>query len=229
MLGVTPKPFDPINMILGLSSTHERLGMVNRMMFAIPFQGLIPPKRIRVIDRPFARLGLDMPHEFICTDRLHDFGVDAVIPLQEPKHDTFAGGGSASFALAPSAKVRFIQFDFAFEFAPFQFGQMEQGFPQSLIDSCDHFDVDTQIVRQPIGGLELIKPLKDGDFSTQPTQAFAFSTEGTFHIAPTGAQDFKGTTENTLAPAQKVGRTTKNGVSSCNHAPFLAHIGYETP
>jgi len=31
------------------------------------------------------------------------------------------------------------------------------------------------------------------------------------------------------AAPKKVGRTTKNRVSSCNHEPVLAHTGYEMP
>ena len=198
-------------------------------MLPIAFQGLIPSKGISVLDRSFADFGLDMPHQFISTHGLDDFGVDAVFPLQKPQYYTFSGSGSAIFALAAYPKVSFIQFVFAFKFAPFQFGQMVQCLPQSLIDTDNHFDIYSQILRQPISGLELIESLQDCSLSTQPTQTFTLPEERTFHMPATRVQDFKGSTENTLAPAQKVGPTTKIRVSSCNHAPVSVHDGYETP
>ena len=229
MFGVTPKSFDPIDMVLYTAPAYETFGVVNRMMFAIPFQGLIAPKGVRVIDRPFSRLGLDMPHEFLGTDRLHHFGVDAVFPLQEPEYDTFARSRSASFAFPSPAKVGLIPFDLTCEFAALQLGQMIQGLSESLIDSRDHFDIDAQVLRQLISRLQQIEALQDGNLSTQPAQAFALPTELTFHIPAAGVEHRKRATENTLATPQKVGRTTQNGVSSSNHVPLLAHTGYETP
>ncbi|MEO8324694.1 MAG: hypothetical protein ABI618_02520 [Nitrospirota bacterium] len=210
MLGVTPKSFDAINMVFDSAPAHETFGMDDRMMFPIGSQGLNAPNGIPVIDRAFPLLGLDMPHEFFGTDRLHDFGIHAVFLLQQPKHDIFASGASAPFPLPLSHKVGLIQFDLPFEFAPFQLGQMVLDFSHSMVDPCHHFDVHSQI-------------------STQPTQAFALVAELEFHIAPTGVQDFERSTKNALPATQKVGRTTKNRVSSSKHESFLAHIGYETP
>jgi len=229
MFGIAPKPFDAVNVILGLASTDKRFGMINRMMFAIPFQGLIAPKGIRVVDRPFPGLGLDVSHEFFGTDRLYYFGVDTGFSLQEPKDDAFTGSGTATFPFASSPKVSLIQFDFALEFSTLQLRQMKQGISQTLVHTRDDFDIDPQIFGQPIGRLELVEPLQNCNLSTQATEAFAFSTELAFHIPAACVQDLRGTAENTLAASQKVGRTTKNRVSSHNHAPVLAHPGYETP
>ena len=101
MFGIAPKSFDSIDMVFGLSATDKFLGMVNRMMFAITFQGLVAPKRIGEIDRFLSSLRLNMFHKFLSTDRLHDFGIDALVPLQKPKDDAFAGSRSTTFALAP--------------------------------------------------------------------------------------------------------------------------------
>ena len=229
VFGITPKALNPINMIFDVLPTDKCFGMINRMMFPVPFQGLVAPKGIGVIDRPFAGLRLDVSHQFVGTHRFHAFSVDTIFPLQEPEYDAFACGGSSTFSLPLPTKVRLIQFDFAFELAPFQFSQMEQGFSQTLVDARDDFDIDPQILRQPIGRLPLVKALQDRNFSTQTTQTFALPTELTFHIPATGVQDLKGTTKNTLATPQKVGRTTKNCVSSSAHAPVLAYTGYETP
>jgi hypothetical protein len=106
---------------------------------------------------------------------------------------------------------------------------MVQGFSEALVDAGDHFDVDLQIPTESVSWLEQIEPLQDRNLPTQATETFALATELAFHIAPTRVQDLKGPTKNALAPPQKVGRTTKNRVSSCNHAPLLAHHGYETP
>ena len=150
--------------------------MVDRMMFSIMFQGLVPSEGIRVVDRPLPCLGLNMLHQFIRTDGIDDFGVGAVFPLQKPKHDAFPGGGSSTFALPFSSKVPFVQFNLTFEFASLQLGQMKQGFSQSLVDVCDDFDIDAQIRGQPIGGLQLIEALQDRNLSTQTTQALALLT-----------------------------------------------------
>ena len=63
MFRVTPKAFNPINMVFDPATTDEGFGMIDRMMFPVPFQGLITPKGVCVIDRPFPGLGLDMSHE----------------------------------------------------------------------------------------------------------------------------------------------------------------------
>ena len=194
-------------------------------MSPIPFQGLIAPKGVRIINRAFPRLGLDMPHEFLGTDRLHDFGVDQVFPLQQPKGDAFARGRSSSFA----SKVGFVQFDLAFEFSPFQHTQMEQGFLQVLGHPRDDFHIHAQVLRQSVGGLQPIEPLQDSNLPMQATQAFALSTQLAFHIPATGVKNRKGPTKHTLATSQKVGRTTKNRASSSAHASCPAHHGYETP
>jgi hypothetical protein len=150
-------------------------------------------------------------------------------PLQEPEDDPFARRGSASLPLAFAPKVGLIQLDLPFECTVLQFCQVGQRFSHSLIDPGNHFDIHPQIVSQPIGGLELIEPLENRNLPTQATQAFALPAKLTFRIPPTGMQNLEGAAGSTLAPAQKIGRTPKNRVSSSNHARLLAHIGYETP
>jgi hypothetical protein len=152
-----------------------------------------------------------------------------MFPLQESKHDTFAGSSSPAFPLPFSPKVGLIQLDLPFEFAALQLRQMVQGFSQALVHPGNHFDIDLQIPTQSVRRLKQVEALEDGNLPTEPTQAFTLATQLTFRIPPTGVDDLKRPAENTLAPPQKVSRTTKNRVSSSNHAPFLAHIGYETP
>ncbi len=174
MFGVTPEPKNPTNGILGVSATDECLGMSNRMMLPIPFQGLVASKRIGLVDRPFPRFGLDLLHEFPGTHRFDHFDVDAVIPLQEPQDDTFASCRSATFPLAPPPKVRIIQFEFSLEFPTLQLRQMEQGFSQALRDAGDHFDSNVQILSQSVNQLQLIEPLENSNLPTQTITYFCW-------------------------------------------------------
>jgi hypothetical protein len=50
-----------------------------------------------------------------------------------------------------------------------------------------------------------------------------------FNIATRRLYGLKGTTKNTLATIQKVGRTTKNCMSPNNHKYLQGYNGYETP
>lgn len=198
-------------------------------MFVIPFQGLIAPKRVGGIDGPLPGFGLDMPYKFPDTHQLADFGVYAGFPLQESKGNTFPSGRSAWLPPPSSADGGLVQLSLAFQFSTFQPRQMEQGVLHLLKDVGDPFDIDTQFPSQPIGGLELIESLKNGQLSAQPTQTFALPAEQTFQMSPAGVKNLKGATKHTLATPPKVGRTTKNHSSSSIPAPVLADAGYETP
>lgn len=82
ILGINPESFDPIDMVLPSAAARKYFEWLNGMLFTIPFLGLMPSKDIGVIDQTFARLGLDMQHEFLCTDGLHHFGIHVLSPLQ---------------------------------------------------------------------------------------------------------------------------------------------------
>jgi hypothetical protein len=199
------------------------------MMFVIPFQGLIAPKRVGGIDGPLPDFGLDMPYKFPDTHRLTGFDVYAGFPLQESKGNTFFGGRSAWLPPPSPAEGCLVQLNLAFQFSTFQLSQMEQGVPHLPKDVGDPFDIDNQIPSQPIGGLELKESLKGGQLSAQPTQAFALPAERTFQMSPAGVKNLKGVTKHTLATPPKVGRTTKNQSSSSIPALVLPDAGYETP
>jgi hypothetical protein len=106
---------------------------------------------------------------------------------------------------------------------------MIQGFAHALINPRDDFDVDPQVLTQPIGRLQLIESLQDPDFPAQQTKAFASLTPYAFHIPATRVYQFKRATKNSLATPQKVGRTTENRGSFSTHVPVLAHSGCDTP
>ncbi len=120
-------------------------------------------------------MGLNMAHQFIHTDRVHDLRVHAPDPLQEPEHDAFACGGASPLPfVAPPAAIGFIQFDLALPLSRFQFGDMIQPFAESVIDAGHHFHIKVQILAQAIGGLPWIEALEDPDLPAQPLEALAF-------------------------------------------------------
>jgi hypothetical protein len=228
MFSITLKPFNPGDMVFGLF-THEAFGMINHHMFSVSLQRLIPTKCIGAVDRSLAGMRLDMSHERLCRDRLHDLGVDPSIPLQQAEYDAFASRSTTPLPLTDSAEVGLIQFDLSRQLGTFQFSSMKQCDAQPLIDPSHRLGIQTQITRQSIGGLLLVKTLQDGNLAAQLGQAFLLATAHAFHIASCGLQSLKRAAENTLATIQKVGRTTKYCLNPSNHKYLQGYTGYETP
>jgi len=199
------------------------------MMFVIPFQGLIAPKRVGGIDGPLPGFGSEMPYKFPDTHRLANFDVYVGFPLQESKGNIFPRGRSAWSPPPSSAERGLVQLNLPFQFSTIQLSQMEQAVPHLLKDVGDPFDIDNQIPCQPIGGLELIESLKGGQRSTQPITTFVLPPEQTFQMSSAGVKNLKKTTTHTPATLPKVGRTTKNHNSTSIPALVLAGAGYGTP
>src|SRR5450759_5946114 len=123
-------------------------------------QRLIPTKRIGEVDRSLSGMRLNMSHQSLCRDRLHDFGVDPSIPLQQAEYDTFASRSTTTFPLARSAEVGLIQLDLARQLGTFQFSSMKQCNAQPLIDPSHRLGIQVQITGQSIGRLLLVKTLQ---------------------------------------------------------------------
>lgn len=104
MFSITPKSLNPVDMVIGLI-TYKAFGMFNYHMLAKSLQRLIPPKRIGVIDRSLAGMGLDMCYERFCRDRRHHFGVDPSVPLQQAEYDTFTTGATPTLPLRTWSKL----------------------------------------------------------------------------------------------------------------------------
>jgi hypothetical protein len=198
--------------------------MVYGLTFAIPFQGLIAPKRVGGIYGPLTGFGLDMPYNFLDTSRLADFGAYAGFPVWESKVNNFSGGRSAWLPLLSPVEGGLVQLNLAVQFSTFQLNPMEQSVPYSVKDMSDSFDIDTQIPSQPISGLKLIESLKDGHLWAKPTQTFAHPAEQTFQMFPAGVKNFKGAIKPTLVTPPKVGRTTKNSSSASTPAPVFCRL-----
>jgi hypothetical protein len=106
---------------------------------------------------------------------------------------------------------------------------MKQCDAQPLIDPSHRLGIQTQITRQSIGGLLLVKTLQDANLAAQLGQAFLLATQHALHITSCGLHSLKRTTKNTLATVQKVGRTTKYCLNPSNHKYLQGYTGYETP
>src|SRR5450759_525151 len=181
MFSITPKPFNAVDMVFGLF-THKAFGMINHHMFSKSLQRLISTKRIGVVDRSLVGMRLDMSHERLCRNRLHNLGVDPSIPLQQAEYDAFTSCATPTLTLANAAKVGLIQLDLTRQFGTFEFGGMKQRDAQPLINPGYRLGIQVQITGQSIGRLLLVKTLQDGNLTAQLVQAFLLATQHALHI-----------------------------------------------
>ena len=216
VLGITPEALDAVDVAAGV--TIDEGAPVNyHVMLAVALEGLVTPESIGVVDRALACVGLDMAHELLGREVGDHPSIDPSIPFQQVKHETFAGSSPTAFAFATAAEVGFIRFDLALEFAAFQFDDMEQSFPQPLVNTWDYLGIDTQILDQAVGRLQLVEAFQDFYLTREPDEAFTFAAMPAFDVTAHGSQHAERTTENTLATPQKVGRIGKMTRFPCNH------------
>jgi len=228
VLGITPEALDAVDVVAG-PAADEGVLMTDDVVLAEAPEGLVTAEGVSVVHRALAGTGLDMAHQFLGTEVFDDLGIDASIPFQQAKNDTFASRTPTAFAFAASAEVGLIQFDLALEFAALELGDMEYGFAQSLIHARDHLGIDAQILGQAVGRLQLIKTFQDFNLTREPGETFTLATMPAFDVTARGSQDTKRTAENALATPQKFGRTGKMTGFPCNHKHLSYACGYETP
>src|SRR5450759_1921328 len=226
VFSITPKSFNAVDVVFGFF-INKVIGVIHYQMFTKSLQRLIPTKRIGVVDRSLTGMRLDMSHQSLSRDRLHDFGVNPSIPLQQAKYDTFSSRATTTLPLTGSAEVGLIQLDLTRQLGTFQFSGMKQFDAQPLIDPCHRLCIQVQITIQPVGGLLLVKTLQEGNLTTQLVHAFLLATKHALNIASCGLHGFKRTAKNTLATIQKVGRTTKYCLNPSNHKYLQEYTGYE--
>ncbi len=89
MVGITPKAFDSIDMILG-SFIYKVYAIVHHQVFAIALQRLITPKSVSKIDRAFARMLFNMRHQGFGRNVLNYIGINTPIALQQAKYNALA-------------------------------------------------------------------------------------------------------------------------------------------
>src|SRR5450759_1613543 len=228
VFSITPKSFNAVDVVFGFF-INKVIGVIHYQMFTKSLQRLIPTKRIGVVDRSLTGMRLDMSHQSLSRDRLHDFGVNPSIPLQQAKYDTFSSRTTPTLPLTDSTEIGLIQHDLTGQLGTLQFSGMKQCNTQPLINPGYRLGIHAQIAGQSIGGLLLVKPLQDGNLATQLGQAFLLATAHAFNIASCGLHGLERTAKNTLATVQKVGRTTKYCLNPSNHKYLQGYTGYETP
>ena len=206
MFSITPKTLDAVNVVLG-SLIDKLLGVINHQMLTKALQRLIASvsglSGIRIVNRALAGMVLNMGQKGLRRDRLHHLALvsraDPTIELQQAKDDAFASRTSAALPLTSTPKVRLIHLNLTRELSAFEFCRMEQNHPQSLVDPGNGLGIQSQITRQSIGRLLLVKALQNSNLATQLSQAFLLTAEHAFDIATRGLYRLKRITKNTLA------------------------------
>ena len=229
MLGKTPKSFNAVDVVSG-AFVHQMFFVLDRMMLAQPFKGIVTAELVRKVHRSFSRFLSDDGHEFLGRDPFYDTRIDRAIALQKPKYNAFAPGTPSALALSPAAKVTFVKLNLARQLAALKFGHVIDRFTQTLIHARDGLVVEAKIMRETVGRLLLVETLHDGYLGAYALQGLLFPTDpiATPHISARRFRYFERTAENTLFSSQKVGRAPENVLLSCNHKGILTPCGYET-
>jgi len=228
MFGKAPKSFNAVDMIL--AAAGKGLAVIQAVVLAPTLKRVVTAEGVGVINRSFPGMLLDMRHQFIGGNPLHNFGVNTAIALQKAENNAFPGGAASALPLAPATKIRFVNFNFSFELARFKLRHMINRLAQALIDASNCLIIQAEICCHAIGGLLLVKAGKDGDLFAQLFKRFLFSTGlvSAPHISAPSLVYLERAAKNALSAPQKVGRTGENVVSSSNHKGILALDGYES-
>ena len=229
MLRKTPKSFNAINMVLGLL-VDQCLRVVDRMVLPQTLEGIVAPKRVGVVDRTLPRFLPDDGHKFFFRDMLHHSRIYSSIALHEAKYDAFTSCSTSSLSLASAAEVRLVQFDLSFQLFAFKFCHMVDRFAKALVHSAYRLIVHIKIVREAIRRLLFVESSDNRYFFLQLLQGFLFSTPlvSASHIPSRRSTYIERTAKYALPSSQKVGRTTENVISPCNHKDILASSGYDS-
>ena len=229
MLRKTPKSFNAVNVVFSLL-VHHMFRMIHFVMFAEAFQGIVAPKGVRIVYRPFAGFLSDDSHKVISRYTLHHTRIDPSVALQKAKYNAFALCTSSALTFASAAEIALIHFNLTRQFLALQFCHMIDYFTQLLVDSCDCLVVHPQIMGKFVGRLQLIKTGNDTNFLSYTFERLLFSTTllKTPYIPASCFTYLERTTENALSTPQEVGRTGENVLLPCNHKGILTSLGYET-
>ena len=228
MLRIAPKTLNAVDMVL--AAIGERFAVVQPVVFAQAFQGVVTAEGVGVVDRSFSRMLSDVGHELIGGHPFNHLGVYPSVALQKAEYNAFSSRASAALAFAPAAKVRLVNLDFSFEFARLKFGNVVDRFAQMLVYAAHCLIIHAKIRGYAIRGLLLVKAGDDANLFAQTSERLLLSTAlpETFHISAFRLANPERTAENALSAPQKVGRTVENVVSGSNHKGILPPRGYET-
>ena len=229
VFGKRPESFNAVDMVL--ASVGERFAVVKAVMFAQPFEGVVAPEGVGVVDRTLPGFLPNNGHKFFFGDMLNDSGVNFAIPLQEAKNNVFAGCTPTTLAFSSAAKIAFIHLYLAVELTSLKLRHVVDRFAESLVDARNRLVVGAKIMRETVRRLLLVKPLDDGNLHPDSLQRFLFSTGlvATSDVPAACPRDLERTAENALLSSQKVGRAPENVLSPLCHMNILLPYGYETP
>ena len=228
MLRKTPKSFYAVDMVP--ATVGKGFAVVQAMMLAQPFQGIVAPKRVSVVDRTFSGFFPNDRHELLFRYMLHNPRIYLAIALQKAKNNVFTLCTPSTLALASAAKVAFIHLYLAVQFTALKLCHMVDCFSEFLIDARDGLVVEAKVMRESVCRLLLVEALDNGDLRPHPLQGLLSSTGlvATPRVPPRRLRDLERTAENALFTPQKVGRAPENVLFCCNHKDILAPRGYET-
>ena len=228
MLGVAPKSFNPVNMVLAVVA--KGLTMIQPMMLAPALEGIVASEGVRVVDRPLSGALADMSHQFISSHLLYNLGIYPAITLQKPKYNAFTSCASSALALASAAEVGLVNLNLTLKLAGLKLGYMVDRFTQTLVDAGNYLIINAQITCHAIGRLLLVEAGDNTNLFAQTLERFLFSAGlvPALHIAAPSFAYTERTAKYALSTSQKVGRTVENVVSSSNHKDILHPRGYET-
>ena len=228
MLRKTPKTFNAVDVIL--AAIGKGLAVVQAVVFPQPFQGVVAPECVGVVDRPLPGFLPDDGHQFFLGHMLYDSRIHLAIAFQKPKYNVFACCAPSALPLASAAKVALVHLHLAVQFAALELGDMVDCFTETLVDAGNCLVVYAQVVRKAVRRLLLIEALDNGYLRPDTLQRFLFSTDflSTADIPSLRLRDRKRTAENALSTPQKVGRTIENVLSLHNQAILYHVLGYES-
>jgi hypothetical protein len=158
LFGVTPEAFDAIDVDLAIAKVFAMVKI--DMPIATEHERIIALELIRVnnaatpdhLDRQ-----IKQSFSFDIFDSLH---MDKPVPLEDTKHRDLVGCPASTFALAPSAKVGFIQFN-----RPVHPFRRRNTMPNCLPDDLDSFKgcgiTQTDLLSDPSGRNLQFKELDD--------------------------------------------------------------------
>lgn len=171
MFSKRSKPFISSNIFFCF---RKFLSVANGMMFYKTRQRTITSEGIGDLNRSLLSMLDDVFHQFISCDRINNLGVNASIAFRQGKNNAFSSCSTSPFPFTAAAKIRFVQFDFSFEFSRFQFTHVINRFSKFLIHSCYRLIIYTEITCQTIRRLLLIKPSYNFQLSAKKFHPFCF-------------------------------------------------------
>lgn len=171
-----------------------------------------------------------MSHKRIGRDALHDFDVypfrrfltsqaQPLFPAAPHLHLPFAARNRLPPVQSNGEKLTFHHF---------QFGHIEAGGRQLLIDSADDLGVNSEIMRQPVSQSMLIDPLENRDLLSQFAKAHPLAAYPVLHRTLTHLVDFERSPEHALLATQKASPHTRISRFSINHKASSLPHDYET-